>query len=489
MSPSPLQVSDLSFAYSDAVPVLGRVSFTLPAGVTGVVGATGAGKSTLLGLLSGALAPTRGAVRVPGPVAVCPQDPVLDDGVRAFAWGWHDGAWALQARLGLDPASLDRWDTLSPGERRRWQLGAAFAAAPVTLLLDEPTNHLDREARAWLSEAVRAHRGLVVLVTHDRAFADAVCDRTLRLARGAATVSEGGYTTAKESWDAAEARALSVLEAAGDAARRAARALADTRRARDAAQASTRTSARMKGLRDHDARSALAKGKAAAGLAARSRQVGVARAEAGRAQERLDTLARPHTDGADLTLRSAPGAPGRLLAWRGEVRLGDRLFSDVEQVLGRGDRLHLDGPNGSGKSTLLRALRAACTLPTERVLWLPQELPAAETFARLDRLRALPSDARGRVAQVLAALGVEPARLLASAAPSPGEARKLALAEGLGRGAWLALLDEPTNHLDLPSIERLQAALQRWDGALVLVTHDPALAAATTNLRRAWPPP
>jgi ATPase subunit of ABC transporter with duplicated ATPase domains len=84
---------------------------------------------------------------------------------------------------------------------------------------------------------------------------------------------------------------------------------------------------------------------------------------------------------------------------------------------------------------------------------------------------------------LVAALGVEPRALLESARPSPGEARKLALALGLSRQVYACLLDEPTNHLDLPSIERLEEALAAYPGALLLVTHDARLAARCTNVR------
>ncbi|MEQ1503799.1 MAG: ATP-binding cassette domain-containing protein [Myxococcota bacterium] len=308
-----LQVSDLSFSHSDVVPVVDRVSFQLGPGFTGVIGANGAGKSTLLALLAGILRPTRGTVSAPGPIHLCPQEAALDEPIRAFAWGWVDGAWALQARLGLDPATLDRWTTLSPGERRRWQIGAALAASPATLLLDEPTDHLDADARHWLLDALAGYRGIGVVVSHDRALLDALASGVLRLDHGRLIHTTGGASAALAAWDAERRATVDALDAASAEVRRSRARLADARRTRDAADRMTHASARMKDRHDSDARGVIAGTLAAWGAAAASTGVHRARDRHQTAVAAHDALDRPGLDGGAIAFPSAPGCRRR---WR-----------------------------------------------------------------------------------------------------------------------------------------------------------------------------
>jgi ATPase subunit of ABC transporter with duplicated ATPase domains len=433
---SSIRVERVAFAFSDLVPLLTDVSLHIARGFTGVVGANGGGKTTLLRLISGELQPSAGTVHVDGLVAICPQE--------------------------IDPTLR-----MSPGEARRHQLEVALRERPDVLVLDEPTNHVDATYRTHLISTLRRFRGIGLVVSHDRALLDELTTSTIRVHAGTARLYPSNYSAAKQTWKTDEAYARDQRRDAQRAARQANRQLVRAREERTAADANRHTSKRMKGPRDHDATSMGAK------------------VVAGWAEHRLGRHVEVARRAADRAAAAIPDAPAAR-------ELGRSIFVDYERcprrflfehegvAVGARDRIWIRGDNGAGKTTLLRALLANHTLPADRVLVLPQELAEPD----LDAVRALRPLERGRVLSLVAALGVDPDRLLASESPSPGEARKLALALGLGRHAWCLVLDEPTNHLDLPSIERLEEALAAYPGALVVVSHDEAFARRCTS--RTW---
>ena len=481
-----VRLQRVTFSFSD-VPLLEDVTAELRPGWTGVVGPNGAGKSTLLELLAGRLEPLAGQVTRSevARLALCPQAvEALDEAVGAFALDQGGPARAWRGRLGLEAGELARWPTLSPGERKRWQVGAALAEAPDLLLLDEPTNHLDAAAEALLVGSLRAYRGVGVLVSHRRHVLDALCQATWRVQDGAWRLWPGPYSRAREAWEREEAAAREAHARGARAVEAARRRLDQQRRDLEGATRDRSAGHRMRDAHDSDARSLGADYRAEQAQQAHAGGLRRSQQALGTLSARQEALEVRHLDERRLFLGYQRCPRPVVARLEGPLAVADRvLVPRLAVQVGREAHVVLEGANGAGKSTLLAALLRASGLPEERLLRLPQELTEAEAAEDLAALRAQPREARGRTWLLVEALGASPEALLRTARPSAGEARKLRLALGLARQAWLLALDEPTNHLDLPSVERLQAALADFPGALVVVTHDAGLRDALARER------
>jgi len=168
----------------------------------------------------------------------------------------------------------------------------------------------------------------------------------------------------------------------------------------------------------------------------------------------------------------------------GVLSLGEpRHLVYPELIMTPSDRIALTGPNGSGKTTLIRMVLEHLNIPTDRLLYLPQEIDASSSSRTIERIRQLSRDELGRVMSLVTRLGSDPDRVMETKEPSPGEMRKVLIAMGLAAYPHLIILDEPTNHLDLPSIECLEKALSDCTCGLLLVSHDDRFLEALTDRR------
>jgi ATPase subunit of ABC transporter with duplicated ATPase domains len=474
MSQAEILFHQVEFAYQTSPTLLfAGLDLHLPLGWTGIAGANGAGKTTLLRLAVGELAPRQGRVQAPSSALYCAQrtdeaPPLLGQFLAAA----EAEACLLRGRLGAAEDWLARWDSLSHGERKRAQLGVALWRRPSVLAVDEPTNHLDLEARALLGEALRTFRGVGLLVSHDRQLLDALCRQCVFLDPPAARLRPGTYTQGlaqarREEEQARRQRALAREEEQ--------RLEQEARRRREeAARSQARRSKRGLDPKDHDARFRRNRARISGKDGSAGRLQRQLDGRLARARERLEAAQVKKTYELGIWMAGARSHRRTLFALpAGALPLGEgRCLRHPDLAMGPQERVALTGPNGGGKSTLVRRIVGALTLPPAQVVYLPQELPLGAARQVLDQVRALPRAELGRLMNVVSCLGSRPQRLLDTAAPSPGEARKLLLALGIARTPHLIVMDEPTNHLDLPSIQCLEEALDPCPCGLLLVSHD-----------------
>ncbi|XOV84958.1 MAG: ATP-binding cassette domain-containing protein [bacterium] len=473
MSPrSLIACRDLSFSYDAASePLISALTAHFPPGFTGIVGANGAGKTTLLHLLLGSLTPTSGTIEGVEDAVYCEQrtdQPPF--GLNAFLADYSREAYQLRGRLCVEEDFLQRWDSLSHGERKRAQIAHALWQAPTLLALDEPTNHIDSQARDLLLDSLKRYKGVGLIVSHDRDLLDALCQQCIWLEPPAAQVYSGGLRQANEQKQLHRdslIRQRARLLQENDKLQR----VVNQRREQAASEHKSRS---KKGLsaKDSDAR-----GKINRARVTDSKAGNPLRQLAGRSamlQDRLDQVQvdKTYQTGIWLPGSRSPRDPILKLS-AGHVPLdAQRVLKWPQTVVAADDRIALCGPNGIGKSTFLNHIIPLLNVPRERVVSLPQEVTAASAASVLADVQQFNNAALGHIMNVVSRLNSRPERLLASRQPSPGEIRKLMLALGMARTPYILLMDEPTNHLDLPSIQALETALQECPCALVLVSHD-----------------
>ena len=484
MPPAAVKFKNVTFRYpSSGSALFTGLTLNLPAGWTGIVGASGTGKTTILRLATGFLTPQGGAVDAPGEGIYCQQRTGdCPSGLQAFLDASDGIACRLKGRLGIAADWGGRWETLSHGERKRVQIAVAIWREPRLLAVDEPTNHLDGDSRRLLQESMDTYRGVGLLVSHDRQLLDALCRQCLFVEPPDIVLRPGGVSQGqRQAREEDRSRRKQLLQARREYAKVEREA---SRRRHEAARAQKLRSKRGLDPKDHDGRFKINQARVSGKDAVAGKLLRQLDGRLEQARKRQDDLVVKGKSRLGIGIPGTRSRRDQLIRLpAGKIALGQRQLVHPELVIRPQDRIALTGPNGAGKSSLVRQLVRSLSIPTEAITYLPQELETEAGREMLREIDSLPGDRLGEVMSVFSRLGSEPHRLLESEEPSPGEARKLMLALGISNSPWIIIMDEPTNHLDLPSVECLEKALGECPSALLLVSHDERFLRALTATR------
>lgn len=461
-----LQLSDISLTFGGD-PVFDKLDLVVqPGDRVALVGRNGSGKSTLMKVMAGLVEPDIGSI-VAGPgisTGYMEQEPDMAGFATLgdFALSQLDPSEAYKveragAGLKFDPARPV--ETASGGERRRAALAKLMAEAPSLMLLDEPTNHLDIEAIGWLENELKTTRMAFVLISHDRAFLNALTRATLWIDRGQVRRQEKGFEGFEAwrdtTWEEEDMQRHKLDRKIKSEARWAVEGISARRK---------RNQGRVRALQD-------------------------LRAEKASQIKRQGTAAMALADGQKS---------GKKVIEAFEISKsfdGKDIVQNFSLTIQRGDRIAFVGPNGVGKTTLIKMLmgqepvdagtvklgsklevaifdQARAQLDPEMSLWdsLTGD-PDMRVSGKADQImvRGMPKHVVGYLKEFLFddAQARAPVRSL-----SGGEKARLLLAKIMARESNVLVLDEPTNDLDVETLDLLQDLLGEYPGTVLLVSHD-----------------
>jgi ATP-binding cassette subfamily F protein 3 len=441
----------------------------------GLVGPNGAGKSTLFGLILGEERPDTGTIEwergadfgfLPQESAPAGEETILHiatsgkqleptDDNYDIDYTLEPRAKKILAGLGFKEGDADKLaKTFSGGWVMRAHLARLLVAEPALLLLDEPTNHLDLEALLWFQDYLTRYPGGLVVISHDRAFLNALCTGMLELRAGTLHYYHGNYDNFLQEKEARKAQQASLFKN------------------------QQREIAHLQKFVDRFG------AKASMASRAKSKEKQIERLEAVAVEEPHEELKR-----INFKFPQPPRSGLKVIELEHvQQAYGDHVvYRDLNFTAERGQRIVLVGPNGAGKSTLLKILAAVIPIQGGTVELGSNVVPGYFAQNRMDNLDPTltvfenvmslrTNENQLSEQQARAILGAflfrkddvhKPIGVL-----SGGEKSRLALARLLVKPPNLLLMDEPTTHLDIQSIDSLIGALKAYEGTLIFISHD-----------------
>jgi len=477
---SNIVVHDLSFELANGRQLFTHLNFTVPDGLTALVGPNGIGKSSLARILAGELAPGEGVVRRNGSVRLLPQreDP---EAIAVAAYLAADYEWSLLGEELLRYIDRDALCTrLSGGQWMRVRL--ARALTDDFLILDEPTNDLDLDGREAARQFLRGRRGGTLLISHDRECLN-LCQDVLELSNQGIERFGGGWL----AYASAKLRERERLSAALDQAKR----------ERDSAHAQRIEQQSRQEKRNRRGAAAAARGgspKILLGARKRRAEATSGRMSAAALDRTADAVRAAHEAFsalkaeavmyADLVGTEIPAQKLIAEAIGFNIHLQDWLYAQDLEFSWRGNiRMAIKGANGSGKTTLLRALqggefqtRGELRRGDLRTLHIDQRCSSlVDSLSVFDNARAACAATESEIRTGLARFLFTGDTVFQKVGDlSGGERLRAALARGFLSTAKpeLLLLDEPTNNLDLVNVEFLERLVSAYRAALIVISHD-----------------